>query len=47
MELVCDLGDDFGADYYWNPNWISPRLGLGLQLGLAAFAAPLHLHISL
>jgi hypothetical protein len=20
MESVCDLGDDFGADYSWNPN---------------------------
>jgi hypothetical protein len=29
-------------------NWILARLGLGLQLGLAAFAAaPLHLHVSL
>jgi hypothetical protein len=20
MESICDLGDDFGADYSWNPN---------------------------
>jgi hypothetical protein len=46
-ELVCDLGDDFGADHSWNPNWILARLGLGLQLGLAAFTAPLHLHVYL
>jgi hypothetical protein len=29
------MGDDFGADCSWNPNWISARLGLGLQLVLA------------
>jgi hypothetical protein len=47
MELVCDLNDNFCADHSWNLNWIRARLGLGLQLGLAAFATPLHLHISL
>jgi hypothetical protein len=47
MELVCDLDDDFGANCSWNPNWILAHLGLGLELGLAAFAAPLHLHVSL
>jgi hypothetical protein len=47
MELVCDLSGDFGANCSWNPNWIPARLGLGLQLGLATFAAPLHLHVSL
>jgi hypothetical protein len=47
MELVCDLGDDSGVNCSWNPNWIPARPGLGLQLGLAAFAAPLHIHISL
>jgi hypothetical protein len=41
MELVCDLGDDFGADRSWNLNWILARLGL------AAFTAPLHLHVYL
>jgi hypothetical protein len=20
MESICDLGDDFGANYFWNPN---------------------------
>jgi hypothetical protein len=47
MELVCDLGDDFGADCSWNLNWIPVQLGLGFQLGLAAFATPLHLHVSI
>jgi hypothetical protein len=47
MELVCDLVDNFGANHSWNLNWIPAQLGLGIQLGLAAFAAPLHLHISL
>jgi hypothetical protein len=46
-ELVCDLGNNFGANCSLNPNWISAQLGLGLQLGLAAFAAPLHLHVSI
>jgi hypothetical protein len=47
MELVCDLGDDFGVDCSWNPNLIPGRLGLRLQLGLATFVAPLHFHVAL